>query len=205
MDSTTVLTGLLLVAAITLIVKVQTAPPGSPWSWDAIRNSWRALLGLPEPWRPRPAEYFTDNIPKTWPIRSILTRASEELQAMRTALVSAQAVHLPEHIIHSYDANMKQAGRLLNRNGDRIVQAARTGPVSPQLEEALNRKQQSLQRLLEALQLARGSLAAVIVTGLEDQRDLDRVTISLQAWSEAISDVSADTAGVRLSSSVHET
>jgi hypothetical protein len=204
MDGSLLLTLVLLFTLVFVVARVQSAPPGSPWSRDELWNAIRTALGAPEAPRPRPAEYFTTNIPKTWPIRGILVAASDELQAMRQALVSARAVRLPAHIIRSYDENMRQACLLLNRNGDRIVQAARTGPVSPQLHEALMRKQHSLQRLLEALQLARGSLAAVIVTGLEDQRDLDRVTNSLEAWSEALIEVSAETSAPSLPPSVHE-
>lgn len=193
------LTLLLIVLIVLLVSKLQSAPPGTPWSLDSLR---KAFGESDTPW-PRSSEYFREHIPKSWPIRNVLILANDELRAMQQTLVSAQAVKLPHDIIRSYDDNMKQAGRLLSRNSIRIVQAARTGPVSPQLEEALNRKQQSLQHLLEALQTARGSLAAVIVTGLEDQRDLDRVTHSLQAWSEALNEVSMDTGG-RLPSSVHE-
>lgn len=204
MDGSLLLTILMVTAAFFTIVKVQSAPPGSPWSWEMIRSTWRSLLGLPESAQPRAVDYYTTGIPKTWPIRTTLIVASEELRAMRQALASAHAVRLPDDIIRSYAENMNQAGQLLNRNGDRIVQAARTGPLTPQLEEALTRKQRSLNRLLEALQVSRGSLAAVIVTGLEDQRDLDRITTSLQAWSEALTEVSADTARNGIASSVNE-
>lgn len=194
MNGPLLLTFLLIVLIVLLISKVQSAPPGTPWSWEYIWHFIKTGSGESAAHLPRSSEYITENIPPSWPIRTVLVMANEELQAMQQTLISAQAVQLPHDIIRSYDDNMRQAGRLLNRNSDRIVQAAQTGPVSPQLGEALNRKQQSLQHLLEALQTARGSLAAVIVTGLEDQRDLDRVARSLQAWSEALSEVSLDTA-----------
>ncbi|HEV2128701.1 MAG TPA: hypothetical protein VGR22_08795 [Thermomicrobiales bacterium] len=194
MDASLLITLVSLILALGVVVKVQSAPPGTPWSREAIWHSIRSGFRETEyPW-PRPASYFTENIPKTWPIRSFLLVANEELAAMRRTLQSAQAVHLPADIIRSYDGNMRQAGRLLNRNADRVVEAARAGATSPQLEEALIRKQHSLERLVDALQEARGSLAALIVTGLEDQRDLDQVAHSLQAWSEALREVSADTA-----------
>lgn len=194
MDASLLITLVSLILALGVVVKVQSAPPGTPWSREAIWHSIRSGFRETEyPW-PRPASYFTENIPKTWPIRSFLLVANEELAAMRRTLQSAQAVHLPADIIRSYDGNMRQAGRLLNRNADRVVEAARAGATSPQLEEALIRKQHSLERLVDALQEARGSLAALIVTGLEDQRDLDQVARSLQAWSEALREVSADTA-----------
>ena len=197
---------LLLVILIVLLVSSwsPSPTPGAPSMVESLWAAFRRSLGDEESHWPRSREYITGNIPRSWPIRSVLVMANEELQAMHQTLASAKAVNVPDHIIRSYDENMKQAGRLLNRNSDRIVQAARTGPVSPQLEEALNRKQQSLQRLLDALQTARGSLAAVIVTGLEDQRDLDRLARSLQAWSEALGDVSVDTLTAGLPSSVHE-
>lgn len=194
MDGTLIATLVSLGLAIAAVAKVQSAPPGTPWSREALWHSVRTGFRETEyPW-PRPAEYFTENIPKHWPIRGFLLAANEELAAMRRTLQSAQAVHLPGDIIRSYDANMRQAGRLLNRNADRVVQAARAGAATPQLEEALARRQQSLGRLVEALREARGSLAALIVTGLEDQRDLDQVARSLQAWSEALREVSADSA-----------
>lgn len=204
MDGSLVLAVVLVATIFFIVTKVQSAPPGSPWSWEMLRDAVRTGFGATESPLPRSVDYFAANIPKSWPIRAVLITASEELQAMRQTLVSAQAVRLPDAIIRSYDENMRQAGQLLNRNGDRIVQAARSGPVSPQLQEALSRKQRSLQRLLDGLQLARGSLAAVIVTGLEDQRDLDRVTSSLESWSEALSEVSSDTARERLPSTANE-
>jgi len=196
---------LLVILIVVLVSRMQDAPPGSPSLWSSLWSSFRSSLGDDDAHWPRSREYITANIPRSWPIRTVLVMANEELRAMHQTLASARAVNVPDHIIRSYDENMKQAGRLLNRNSDRIVQAARTGPVSPQLEEALNRKQQSLQRLLDALQTARGSLAAVIVTGLEDQRDLDRLARSLQAWSEALGDVSTtDPVGAGLPPTVHE-
>ncbi len=198
MDASLIITLVSLILAIGAVVKVQSAPPGTPWSrealWHAVRTGFRETE---YPW-PRPASYFTENIPSNWPIRSFLLVANEELAAMRRTLQSAQAVRLPADIIRSYDGNMRQAGRLLNRNADRVVEAARAGAASPQLEEALIRKQHSLERLVDALQEARGSLAALIVTGLEDQRDLDQVAHSLQAWSEALREVSVDTARAEL-------
>lgn len=195
---------LLIILIVLLVSRAPSAVPGSPSMMESLWGAFRRSLGDDESHWPRSREYITGNIPRSWPIRSVLVMANDELQAMHQTLASARAVNVPDHIIRSYDENMRQAGRLLNRNSDRIVQAARTGPVSPQLEEALNRKQQSLQRLLDALQTARGSLAAVIVTGLEDQRDLDRLARSLQAWSEALGDVSIDSVGAGLPSSVHE-
>jgi hypothetical protein len=194
MDGSLLLILLSLGIVVGAVTKVQSAPPGTPWSREAIWHTVRTGFRETEyPW-PRPDHYFTESIPKGWPIRAFLLLANEEMAAMRRTLAAAQAVHLPPEIIRSYDANMRQAGRLLNRNADRVVQAARAGASSPQLEEALARKQQGLQRLVAALQEARGSLAAVVVTGLEDQRDLDQVARSLQAWSEALREVSTDTA-----------
>ncbi len=192
MDGSLLITLLSLAIVVGAAVKVQSAAPGSPWSregvWHTIRTGFRETE---YPW-PRPAAYFTENIPKSWPIRNFLLLANDEMEAMRRTLASAQAVHLPQEIIHSYDTNMRMAGRLLNRNADRIVQVARAGASSQQLEEALTRKQNSLKRLVEAVHEARGSLAALIVTGLEDQRDMDQVARSLQAWSEALREVSVD-------------
>ncbi len=202
MDSSLLLTMLILAALFVITTKIQSADPGTPWSWESILHAIRTGFGATESPSPRSPDYYAANLPDSWPIRTSLITASEELQAMRRTLTSAHAVRLPGHLIHSYDQNMKQAARLLNRNGERVVQAARTGPVSPQLDEALTRKQRGIERLLEALQLARGSLAAVIVTGLEDQRDLDRVTVSLEAWSEALSEISTDTARDRLPTSI---
>lgn len=190
----------ILAAAFT---KVQSAPPGTPWSREAIWHSLRTGLRETEyPW-PRPAGYFTESIPRSWPILPFLLLANEEMAAMRRTLDAARAVHVPSDIIRSYDANMRHAGRLLNRTGDRVVQVARAGASSPRLEEALARRQRGLERLVDALREARGSLAAVVVTGMEDQRDLDQVARSLQAWSEALREVSADAAPGRLPPSIH--
>ena len=194
MDGSLLATLVSLALAVAAVAKVQAAPPGTPWSREALWHSIRTGFRETEyPW-PRPDWYFTESIPASWPIRGFLLAANEELAAMRRTLAAAEAVRLPNEIIRSYDANMRQAGRLLNRNADRIVQAAKAGASSPQLEEALARRQQSLGRLVDALQEARGSLAALVVTGLEDQRDLDNVARSLQAWSDALREVSADSA-----------
>lgn len=188
----------LLTVLITIVVLVvwlaPTAPPDPPSQRSLRATVQRRLFGERADYRPRPREYLTGNLPASWPIRAVLVQANDELIAMQGTLASARAVGVPEEIIRTYEANMKQAGILLNRNSDRIVHARRSGPVSPPLAEALTRKQHSLQHLLDALASARGSLAALIVTGLDDQRDLDRVARSLQAWSEALGTVSADAA-----------
>lgn len=190
---------MLLTVLITIVVLLvwlaPTAPPDPPSRRSLRASVKRRLFGERADYRPRPREYLTGNLPASWPIRAVLVRANEELIAMQGTLAAARAVGVPEEIIRSYEANMRQAGILLNRNSDRIVHARRSGPVSPPLAEALTRKQHSLQHLLDALERARGSLAALIVTGLDDQRDLDRVARSLQAWSEALGTVSADAAG----------
>jgi hypothetical protein len=185
---------LLIIVIVVLVTRVPSEPP-TPRAARSFLGAIRSrLFGDGGDYRPRPRAYLTGNLPKSWPIRNVLVQANDEMLAMQQTLVSARAVGVPAEIIRSYEANMKQAGLLLNRNSDRVIHASRTGPVSLPLAEALTRKQRSLQHLLDALQMARGSLAAVIVTGLDDQRDLDRVARSLQAWSEALGAVSSETA-----------
>lgn len=182
-----------LLAIVVLLVWLAPSAPPDPPSQRSLRATLhRRLFGERYDHRPRPREYLTGNLPASWPIRSVLVQANDELIAMRDTLAAARDVGVPDPIIQSYETNMRQAGILLNRNSDRVIHARRSGPVSPQLAEALTRKQRSLQQLLDALELARGSLAALIVTGLDDQRDLDRVARSLQAWSEALGTVSAE-------------
>jgi hypothetical protein len=188
------LLAILLVIVVLLVWLAPTAPPDPPSQRSLRAIIHRRLFGERFDHRPRPREYLTGNLPASWPIRAVLVRANDEMIAMQGTLAAARDVGVPEDIIRSYETNMKQAGVLLNRNSDRIIHARRSGPVSPPLAEALTRKQHSLQHLLDALESARGSLAALIVTGLDDQRDLDRVARSLQAWSEALGTVSADAA-----------
>jgi hypothetical protein len=193
-----VLLTLLIVAVVLLVWLVPEAAPPPPSQRSLRRAIKRHLFSDAADHRPRPREYLTGNLPRSWPIRAVLVQANDELIAMRETLASARAVGVPDHIIGAYDANMRQAGIVLNRNSDRIIHASRSGPVSPQLAEALTRKQRGLEHLLDALSTARGSLAALIVTGLDDQGDLDRVARSLQAWSEALGEVAADPAPVRI-------
>ncbi len=187
-----VLLAILIVIVVLLVWLVPSAPPEPPSQRSLRAIVQRRLFGERYDHRPRPREYLTGNLPAAWPIRAVLVNANDELIAMQHTLAAARDVGVPETIIRSYEGNMRQAGILLNRNSDRIIHARRSGPVSPLLAEALDRKQHSLQQFLVALERARGSLAALIVTGLDDQRDLDRVARSLQAWSEALGDVSAD-------------
>jgi hypothetical protein len=189
-----VLLAILLVIVVLVIWLAPTAPPDPPSQRSLRAAIQRRLFGERYDHRPRPREYLTGNLPASWPIRAVLVQANDEMLAMRETLAAARDVGVPDAIIRSYEANARQAGILLNRNSDRIIHARRSGPISPPLAEALTRKQRSLQHLLDALELARGSLAALIVTGLDDQRDLDRVVNSLQAWSEALGDVSAEPA-----------
>jgi hypothetical protein len=189
-----VLLAILLVIVVLLVWLAPTAPPDPPSQRSLRAFIHRRLFGERYDHRPRPREYLTGNLPASWPIRAVLVRANDELIAMQDTLAAARDVGVPDTIIRSYETNMRQAGTLLNRNSDRIIHARRSGPVSPPLAEALTRKQHSLQHLLDALERARGSLAALIVTGLDDQRDLDRVARSLQAWSEALGHASAEPA-----------
>lgn len=183
----------ILLVVVVLLVWLVPSPPADPPSQRSLRAIIRRrLFGERYDHRPRPREYLTGNLPASWPIRAVLVSANDEMIAMADTLSAARDVGVPEEIIRSYEKNMKHAGTLLNRNSDRIIHARRGGPVSPQLADALARKQHSLQHLLDALEQARGSLAALIVTGLDDQRELDRVARSLQAWSEALGDVSAE-------------
>ncbi len=184
---------IILIVVVVLLVWLAPSAPADPPSQRSLRASiHRRFFGERYDHRPRPREYLTGNLPASWPIRAVLVSANDEMIAMGDTLAAARDVGVPEEIIRSYEGNMKQAGILLNRNSDRIIHARRSGPASPQLAEALTRKQHSLQHLLDALEQARGSLAALIVTGLDDQRDLDRVARSLQAWSEALGDVSVE-------------
>lgn len=133
-------------------------------------------------------------VPASQPIRATLLELTVELQAFEETIKRARQQRLPSDLIDRFQRRQREAQRLGQQSVERVGAVTRgfervTPP--PQLTETLARQQEKLARLILATRSARGALASVIVTGIGDQREVERATQSLGALSAAMCEAMA--------------